>query len=101
MELDCGSPNTKSAKSKPVPAMGKPRESRALVAWPVKLKVPRPFWSVRVFRSLRLNWTPQDKVWVPRDHITLSLALWLWLRVRTGVESLKAPKLVKFRLGGP
>src|SRR5437899_12936277 len=31
----------------------------------------------------------------------LSLALWLWLRMRIGVASLKAPKLVKFRLGGP
>src|SRR5712692_4793971 len=101
MELDCGRAKRKSARSKPVPATGKPLESTALVASPVKLNVPRPFWSVWVFRSLRLNCAPQVNVCLPRDQMTLSLALWLRFRARTGVASLNAPKLVKFKLGGP
>src|SRR5215469_2184885 len=101
IELDCGNPSKKSAKSKPVPATGEPPALDALVNRPVKLKVPRPFGSVQLFRSLRVNWAPKVKECSPCARIVLSPNVWLWLRVSTGGASLNPPKLVKVRFGGP
>src|SRR5271169_5995055 len=90
IEADCGRPSRKSAKSKPV-------------AWPVKLSVPRPFGSLVVFQSLRVYCPPKVNECVPCTTTRLSLPLWLWLRVSTGLPSESEAKFdpVKFRLGGP
>src|SRR5689334_13486261 len=101
MLADCGAPSRKSAKSKPVPAIGCPFALNWLVSKPVKVSVPRPFWSVCVARSLRWKDKPNEIVCEPRFNTTPSDNDARWLRVNVGEASFKAPKFVKLRLGGP
>src|SRR5262249_30869978 len=87
--------------SKPVEGIGLPDASNALLARPVKVKVPRAFESVRTFNCMRRNETPAVRLCVPLTVEVFSLMLELWIRLRTGLASESAPKLVNERLGGP